>query len=361
MKIKYFIGIILTVIVITPSITFASWWNPFTWFHFSKIEKIETIQIATSTTQVIATTTSTSTVVNPTTTKITNKIKEVEKVPPQANHQICQSGFIWDEQKGICAITATATNAQKCEYYYGVNSIWSGNLNNSGAPICSCKTGWVMNKENTICVLIPVPVVPQKTNDQLCQDDFGSNSIWNGKLNSNGGLSCGCRPNYQFNSQKTGCEKAPTKTPVQICQERFGVHATVSNTRDDEGNRLCECEDGYVTNSSKTTCQKQQQGYDGPDPYGVFNDGVVYSPEQRAQIECAYYGGASCYNQTPVQIYNTYQYTPPAQTQAPSVNCSNYQIEKDNLDESYSQSGTLFSGARVSAENALKARYPGCY
>ncbi len=41
--------------------------------------------------------------------------------------------------------------------------------------------------------------------------------------------------------------------------------------------------------------------------------------------------------------------------------CANYQIEKNNLDNSSARNGTLFSGARVSAENALKVKYASCF
>jgi hypothetical protein len=58
-------------------------------------------------------------------------------------------------------------------------------------------------------------------------------------------------------------------------------------------------------------------------------------------------------------------YTPPPvvqniQTQA-GPDCSAYQTEKSNLDNYYSQNGTLFSSARVNAMNALNAKYAGCF
>lgn len=331
-------------ILITPSMVFASWWNPFSWAIFHR-EDTKT-QVLERQIKELENKLNTAT-----TTASTSKSVSETVYEKKADINVKKSGLEKTNRETFDTIC-------KSDEGGGVNSEWNGTETKNLARrfLCNCKAGYVWGNPNGGIVTC-VPVVT-KTNDQLCQSDFGENSIWNGKLNSDGGLSCGCRPNFQFNSEKTKCVVVTAKTPVQICQERFGIHATVSNTKDTNGNKLCACEDGYVTDSSKTTCQKQQQGYDGSDPYGVFKDGVVYSPEQREQIECAYYG-TSCFAPKPV-INNYYQYKPSV-TPVPTINCANYQIEKNMLDQTASNQGSLFSGARVSSENALKAKYPGCY
>lgn len=141
-------------------------------------------------------------------------------------------------------------------------------------------------------------------------------------------------------------------THDQSCSNK--LPNTVFVKTEDKRTDICNCKTGYVWNSSQTACEI----YD-PDPYGVFKQGFVYSPEERIAVECATYG-TSCPQTSTVQINNYYE-TIQSSPQTPMVNCSNYQAEKTNLDNYYSQNGTLFSGARASAMDALKARYPGCF
>ena len=44
-----------------------------------------------------------------------------------------------------------------------------------------------------------------KTNNQTCQDSFGSYSIYSGKNNTNGGLICDCKSGYEWNASNTSC------------------------------------------------------------------------------------------------------------------------------------------------------------
>ena len=203
---------------------------------------------------------------------------------------------------------------------------------------------------------IPSPQMPEefinpKTGELYTTDEYienanvkcaSQNKIRNTVMNNDGTVDC-----ITYN---------------QACQQKFGPNSIQFGNVDGEGLLNCGCKIGYVQSADKKSCQKKQQIIEfGDDPYGVFDDGVVYSPEQRAQIECAYYG-YNCEYTAPVTVYDSYQDTPPpAPTQTNVVNCSNYQIEKANLDQQYSNNGTLFSGARVSAQNALKEKYPGCF
>ena len=38
---------------------------------------------------------------------------------------------------------------------FGINSIWSNQLNNTGGLICDCKTGYQWNQEQTQCIITP--------------------------------------------------------------------------------------------------------------------------------------------------------------------------------------------------------------
>ncbi len=53
--------------------------------------------------------------------------------------------------------------------------------------------------------------------------------------------------------------------------------------------------------------------------------------------------------------------TPPPVVQTPSINCSNYQTEKNNLDEYYASRGLTFSGTRNRGMIAFDAKYASCF
>ena len=57
----------------------------------------------------------------------------------------CEKGYKWNADTQYCVISSDATNVQKCEYAYGINSIWSGNLDTQGEPVCGCINGFEMN------------------------------------------------------------------------------------------------------------------------------------------------------------------------------------------------------------------------
>ena len=56
------------------------------------------------------------------------------------------------------------------------------------------------------------PVAPQKTNEQTCKEYFGSNSIWSGKLNANGGAMCDCASGFEWSSKNNLCQVVIIKT-----------------------------------------------------------------------------------------------------------------------------------------------------
>jgi len=107
------------------------------------------------------------------------------------------------------------TNDQICQDSFGLNVNWDGTKASNGNLNCNCKTGFIWKDSNkTSCV--SVPIVPAKTNDQVCSDSY-LNSYFNGVLNDKGGPTCDCKTGYQWNSGKTACVvNAPTLTPAQI-------------------------------------------------------------------------------------------------------------------------------------------------
>lgn len=92
----------------------------------------------------------------------------------------------------------------------------------------------------------------QSGNDQICQNQYGTNSAWSGTRNSQGGLICGCASGYTWNTGQTACVMAPTG--YQICS---AVNAIWDGTYGNNGKFNCVCLSGYIWNSNQTACVAQ--------------------------------------------------------------------------------------------------------
>ena len=58
-----------------------------------------------------------------------------------------------------------------------------------------------------------------KTNDQICQEKFGNNVVWSGKLNDKGAVLCDCIPGLIWNTNGTICvSQAPSGT---LCNGKY--------------------------------------------------------------------------------------------------------------------------------------------
>lgn len=90
-----------------------------------------------------------------------------------------------------------------------------------------------------------------ESNDQICQDDYGTNSVWSGTKNSQGGLICGCASGYTWNSSNTACVSAPSG--YQVCSAAY-PNETWDGTYSSTGKYNCVCLPGYTLNSSQTGC-----------------------------------------------------------------------------------------------------------
>lgn len=117
-----------------------------------------------------------------------------------------------------------------CQNGSGINSFYSGETDVSkggGMAGCSCKLGFQFEHGNYgQCVTIPA-----KSNNQICQDKYGLNSIWNGTLNDKGGLVCDCNNGYQWNTFKTQCNLTPIQKTVSSGGGGGGPTATVATPK----------------------------------------------------------------------------------------------------------------------------------
>ncbi len=244
MKKYLLIASLMTLIV--PSVAFASWWNPFSWFHFSNSE---TIEVATSTVQAMATTTSTST---PKTTNIIPRADEKKKaeqvtvpIPTQTTTTIASTTC----PTGMVCTPITQVMTKPVDLYAKYRDPATGEImtpvewsNYVASKLTSKEINPVTGKIYTLEDFGLVGNSSSKTPDQKCADKYGANSIWTG-------------------------------------------------TKTDSGAVNCKCASGYVPNGAGTACQIQQQSsYNNYDPYNVEGPGTAYSPDELNAIDCAYYG-----------------------------------------------------------------------
>ncbi len=134
------------------------------------------------------------------------------------------------------------TNDQVCQDSYGTYSQWSGNLNSSGNPTCVCQTGYSWDGSGNECAT-------QISLQQQCVSQFGSGSY---SYTQAGKAVCGCDSSngYVWNSDQTACVQ---ETNTQICQNNYGSYS-ISDGTNDQGGPSCSCQSGYTWNSDQTAC-----------------------------------------------------------------------------------------------------------
>ncbi len=144
--------------------------------------------------------------------------------PIKTDDQICSEKFgpnwKWDGVAYcVCKDGYTQKNGDCVSYDQACNISYPNTKflkidNVDGHRICDCKNGYVWNKQRTGCII--APVVPVKTNDQICSDTYGINSNWNGTKNDNGGLICDCKTGYEWNYNQTACIKKEIIIPPKV-------------------------------------------------------------------------------------------------------------------------------------------------
>jgi len=187
--------------------------------------------------------------------------------PPKqtrTNDQICSDKFgqNWKSISGSvcgCKDGYTQKNGDCVTYDQSCNISYSNStfkkISETGTRICDCKSGYIWNEQRSGCII--APIIPVKTNDQICQDKYDSNSAWDGTKNSIGEPNCYCKIGFMWNEQMTGCVVlpiAPEKTNNEICQDYFGINSNWDGTKNNDGGLVCDCQTGYEWNQGQTGC-----------------------------------------------------------------------------------------------------------
>src|SRR3989344_317262 len=164
----------------------------------------------------------------------------------QIQNQTCPNGT--GVRNGTCI-----SQDKICEMDLGPNYKWDGTKNSNGSANCVLKTSNNTGTENIL--------------DGICQKTFGPQSIYTGNTDKGRGGNtggCGCKDGYYWvlgmtmcgneNTPREPVTTTPTKTNDQVCMEDYGVNSVWSNTLNDTGGPICDCKAGYQWNESGTQC-----------------------------------------------------------------------------------------------------------
>jgi hypothetical protein len=230
---KYLLSL-LAIILIVPSVVFASWWNPFTWFSgTSKPNTAITISSPVPT-PITPPTTSTSKI-NPLTSSVKNNTEKVTTLkvttPIVSTSSVsgcnsaegysattglscsgngsCASGTTWNKSTGECI-----TSLQYCQNQNGQNATYNS-VNNS----CGCVSGYTLNS-NGICAVA-------KTGYQVCSESY-SNETWDGTM-VNGKYNCVCQTGYVWDNNQSSCQEnnqtIQNNNSYKVCQQQTQINA----------------------------------------------------------------------------------------------------------------------------------------
>jgi hypothetical protein len=163
----------------------------------------------------------------------------------------CKTGYQWNEARTSCILTPAKTQDQICKETYGTNSFWTNVRNSLGETGCVCNASnsqWNPNKTQCITKVIHM---------ETCEESYGPNSII--ITDGSDGISgrhCGCKTGYKWNSDDTcvPISVAPVKTNNQICQDNYGPNSIWTNTLNSSGGLMCDCASGYQFNQGQTQC-----------------------------------------------------------------------------------------------------------
>ncbi|HEY4478051.1 MAG TPA: hypothetical protein VJB09_02140 [Candidatus Paceibacterota bacterium] len=73
-----------------------------------------------------------------------------------------------------------------------------GYISPADSNTCECTSGYKFDIDRHLCV-------SAKTNDQICRENFGLYSIWDGTFNAQKALNCTCKEGFIWNQNKTAC------------------------------------------------------------------------------------------------------------------------------------------------------------
>jgi len=167
------------------------------------------------------------------------------------------------------------TKDQLCQNDYGINSVWSGRVGRNDQPTCVCRLGYTWNLSGSACAT-------KVSLDQICQDNYGVGSY---SYPGNGRGLCGCQSGYTWNSNHTSC--VIQESNDQICRDNYGPISVWTGRINSNGSLICGCPTGYTWSADNTACVIDTSRYCNGVRYNACPIGESFF--------CPPYGVASCY------------------------------------------------------------------
>ncbi len=174
---------------------------------------------------------------------------QTNTLPPPANTKTLDE--ILDTSKAgtnsyVPVADRTKTANQICKDEYGSQSYSTGEKDSLGDPICDCNDGYQWNSGQTACVAVPAAPKVQ-TALEICQDRNGYNATYDSASNS-----CGCASGYSLSATSNQCVDAlqarDDSCTVSYPGTSFLKYDTVSSKN------ICDCKAGYDWNNDRTAC-----------------------------------------------------------------------------------------------------------
>jgi hypothetical protein len=273
-KYKYFVSVFLTIIIIAPSITFASWWNPFSWSIFRKADtktqilENRIVELETKLNDIATT---------------SQNIKEKNKIEITTPNVVTP----------VTAITVTPTQPQPnptaptVDLYAKYRDPKTGNI--------MTPTEWA----DYVADKLTQKEINPATGKTYTLSDFGleeanmsnenSNPYVNLKVNEQDGpitIKANSLVNVSWTSANVVSCSGSTKDKPLNGRETINVDSdTISPFT-----IRCLTSNGVVVSDSVVLNITDKTPYNY-DPYNVLSgSGNAYSPEQLNSIDCAYYG-----------------------------------------------------------------------
>ncbi|MBI2120929.1 MAG: hypothetical protein HYT94_04885 [Parcubacteria group bacterium] len=209
-------------------------------------------------------------------------LSQLQEITSNDDYNICMQtmykNFNYIDKMNACVNYQHSRNQQRittpsCPIN---SSLWI--YHTAGTQHCICNEGYHNYGRQGFCQKGDSPwridqhidEIRAKTNDYVCQNYYDINSVWEGQLDSRGGVVCGCKTGYQWNKPQTQCVSAskavviptekitvqkevsnitPTKTKEQACRDAYGLESISKGGG-------CGCKEGYKmeTIAGNPTC-----------------------------------------------------------------------------------------------------------
>lgn len=268
-KYKYIVSVFLATIIIAPTITFASWWNPFSWSIFHKND---------TKTQILE-----NRIV-----ELENKLNNIattsQNTKEKNKTEITKPTVVTSPTATIVTPTPSATTSQAIDLYakyrdpktgkimtpsewadYVANKLTQKEINPATGKVYTL-SDFGLGEANKVSA----PYVNLKVNGQDGPITVNLNTTVTASWTSSGVVSCsGSNNNKPLSGSEVIYIDNKTTSPFTI---------------------KCLLPDG-TTISDSVALKITGSTFDNYDPYNVLSgSGNAYSPEQLNSIDCAYYG-----------------------------------------------------------------------